>query len=64
MSEPRKPTPDRREPAPQEEGPQKEGARVVESEQLLDGLKSVLIHHEGVYYRLARTRNGKLILQK
>ncbi len=38
--------------------------RVIDSTDLLAGEKTVLIHHQGEFYRLACTRNGKLILQK
>lgn len=50
--------------------PEKRGAstpnspRVIDSTELLAGEKTVLIHHQGEFYRLACTRNGKLILQK
>ncbi|MEO1498613.1 MAG: hemin uptake protein HemP [Planctomycetota bacterium] len=40
------------------------GPRLLESEQILEGEKSVLIRHESDVYRLTVTRNGKLILQK
>jgi hemin uptake protein HemP len=38
--------------------------RVVSSEELLQGQREVLIVHAGQVYRLLRTRNDKLILQK
>lgn len=38
--------------------------RVLRSEDLLRGGREVLILHEGEVYRLLRTRNNKLILQK
>ena len=36
--------------------------RVVESHDLLGGQAEVVIRHEGRFYRLRRTRLGKLIL--
>jgi len=38
--------------------------RTLRSEDLLRGDKEVVIVHENQLYRLRRTRNGKLILQK
>lgn len=38
--------------------------RVVDSNELLQGQKTVVIHHEGERYRLFLTRNNRLILQK
>ncbi len=38
--------------------------RTIRSEDLLGGEKEVVIVHEDQLYRLRRTRNGKLILQK
>jgi hemin uptake protein HemP len=38
--------------------------RVVDSSELFAGSKAVHIRHDGEYYRLLVTRNGKLILQK
>lgn len=38
--------------------------RVVTSESLLEGRTEILITHGNEVYRLRRTRNGKLILQK
>jgi len=37
---------------------------LLESEALLQGHRTVEIHHQGVYYRLQATRQGKLILTK
>lgn len=37
---------------------------LVESAQLLQGHRSVEIHHNGELYRLQATRTGKLILTK
>jgi len=39
-------------------------ARVVRSEDLLQGHRELFILHAGQVYRLLRTRNDKLILQK
>lgn len=39
-------------------------ARVVSSDELLQGSRELLIVHAGQVYRLLRTRNNKLILQK
>ena len=38
--------------------------REINSSNLLQGEKEVLIHHGGEVYRLRLTKNGKLILQK
>jgi hemin uptake protein HemP len=38
--------------------------RTLRSEDLLQGEKEIVIVHENQLYRLRRTRNGKLILQK
>jgi hemin uptake protein HemP len=38
--------------------------RTIRSEDLLGDEKEVVIVHENQLYRLRRTRNGKLILQK
>lgn len=40
------------------------GLRVVRSDELLQGQRELFILHEGQLYRLLRTRNDKLILQK
>jgi hemin uptake protein HemP len=40
------------------------GVRVVNSDELLQGARELLIVHAGQVYRLLRTRNDKLILQK
>ncbi len=40
------------------------GLRIVKSEELLGGGRELLIVHNGQVYRLLRTRNDKLILQK
>jgi len=37
---------------------------VLQSQQLLQGHKAVLIEHNGASYRLQATRQGKLILTK
>lgn len=39
-------------------------ARVLDSAALLQGARSVLINHDGEFYRLQATRQGKLILTK
>lgn len=44
--------------------PQASAPRVIDSESILLGQLEVLIAHGGEIYRLRRTRNGKLILQK
>lgn len=38
--------------------------RILDSGELLAGGRSVVIRHDNEFYRLAVTRNGKLILQK
>lgn len=40
------------------------GMRVVRSEELLQGRRELFILHAGQVYRLLRTRNDRLILQK
>lgn len=40
------------------------GLRVVRSDELLQGQRELFIVHGGQIYRLLRTRNNKLILQK
>ena len=40
------------------------GPRVVQSNEILQGASEVLILHDGQTYRLRRTKNGKLILNK
>jgi hypothetical protein len=40
------------------------GVRVVPSDELLQGRREMFILHEGGVYRLLRTKNNKLILQK
>jgi hemin uptake protein HemP len=47
-----------------EQQPEDHGRRVVDSADLLQGEKAVLIRHDDQMYRLIVTRNGKLILQK
>ena len=39
-------------------------AKVVDSNDLMDGNSEILISHKGAVYRLRETRSGKLILQK
>ena len=36
----------------------------IDSKELLQGRRMVVINHRGEQYRLIETRNGKLILQK
>lgn len=38
--------------------------RRLDSQQLLQGAKEILIQHNGEWYRLTVTRNDKLILHK
>ncbi|MEO1498362.1 MAG: hemin uptake protein HemP [Planctomycetota bacterium] len=38
--------------------------RTVSSAELFGGAKTVLISHAGEQYRLIKTKNGKLLLQK
>lgn len=38
--------------------------RVLDSQDLLQGAKEILISHRGETYRLRETRNGKLLLGK
>jgi hemin uptake protein HemP len=40
------------------------GIRVIESTDLLQGEKSIVIRHAGESYRLLLTRHNRLILQK
>lgn len=40
------------------------GLRIVRSDELLQGQRELFIAHGGQLYRLLRTRNDKLILQK
>ncbi len=40
------------------------GVRVVQSSELFQGQRQMMIVHEGCVYRLICTRNNKLILQK
>ena len=40
------------------------GMRVLHSDELLQGQRELVILHAGQIYRLLRTRNDKLILQK
>ena len=40
------------------------GPREIDSTQLLQGDKEILIRHSGETYRLRLTKNDKLILQK
>jgi hypothetical protein len=40
------------------------GMKIVRSDELLQGQREMFILHDGAVYRLLRTRNNKLILQK
>lgn len=53
-------------PPPAKRPPRKppEPLRTIRSEDLLQGSRELLILHGGETYRLLRTRNDKLILQK
>jgi hemin uptake protein HemP len=44
--------------------PQLSNERVIDSSELLQGQRQILILHDGCVYRLLCTRNNKLILQK
>ncbi|MCC9607105.1 hemin uptake protein HemP [Blastopirellula sp. JC732] len=39
-------------------------AKIVDSNDLMEGSNEILISHKGAVYRLRETRSGKLILQK
>lgn len=54
----------RRDGAPIERGSPASGPREVSSEALFAGAREVLIVHRGERYRLIRTRQDKLILNK
>lgn len=56
-------SPEDRSPSPPTPG-ERPPVRVVDSSELFAGSKTVHIRHDGEYYRLLVTRNGKLILQK
>ena len=55
------PTPDP--PKPNKEAPSQEVRRIC-SEELFRGEKWIVITHAGTEYRLIKTRNDKLMLQK
>lgn len=38
--------------------------RTIPAQELFQGLNHVLIEHDGEVYRLVKTRNNKLLLQK
>ena len=44
--------------------PRQPSAKLIKSEELFGDCKTVLIQHQGEYYRLLITRNDKLMLQK
>ncbi|CAM1637710.1 hemin uptake protein HemP [Bartonella apis] len=48
----------------QSRNPVKQSLMMIESKALFGAKKEVLIHHEGLIYRLKITRFGKLILNK
>ena len=50
-------------PAPPPDAP-KSGAPTLQSTVLFKGQKTVLIEHNGAFYRLQTTKLGKLILTK
>ena len=58
------PTSQSSEPPSREPAAWPTGTRVIDSEQLFAGERTVVIRHAGEYYRLQITRNDKLILQK
>lgn len=49
---------------PQPESPKLPSKRVIESTDLFQGQRAIVITHSGEEYRLTITRNDKLILQK
>lgn len=49
---------------PQNDPPDAESRRVLESDELFAGDNKVFIRHANELYRLLKTKNGKLILQK
>jgi len=55
-------------PAPADDekrkSPARQAERTISSSELFAAGDEVVIAHEGEYYRLRRTRNGKLILTK
>ncbi|MEM8865313.1 MAG: hemin uptake protein HemP [Planctomycetota bacterium] len=44
--------------------PTQPATRIIDSRELLANENTVLIRHENDFYRLLKTKNGKLILQK
>lgn len=60
-----KPTSSYPPPSTQTQGPHwMDPATAVDSQQLLQGKKELVIQHQGRLYRLQATRQGKLILTK
>lgn len=51
-------------PATDNAPPQPPGGDPIDSQQLFQGKRQVLITHGNEIYRLLHTKNGKLILQK
>jgi len=55
-------------PASQPDGPQEPDAavpkRIVDSQELMNGEREIVIRHGTEAYRLSVTRSGKLILRK
>jgi hemin uptake protein HemP len=49
---------------PEDAQPQADATRVIRSEELFAGRRTVVIQHADVQYRLLITRNDRLILQK
>jgi hemin uptake protein HemP len=52
------------EPRPEKSHGPAEASRVIRSEELFAGGRTVVIQHADVQYRLLITRNDRLILQK
>lgn len=50
--------------APEGDGPPEPNVPTLESKDLLQGRRDILIRHQGQHYRLQATRQGKLILTK
>ncbi|MCA9263362.1 MAG: hemin uptake protein HemP [Planctomycetales bacterium] len=57
-------SPNRPSPITSSQDGQLSGERVIASADLLGGRRMVWIQHNGEYYRLIETKNGKLLLQK
>lgn len=61
---PRPPERQQQAPSPLPGGPSCDADRVLASDDLLQGARTVAIRHNGSLYRLQATRLGKLILTK